>query len=311
MINNNTIGESLASSYYNDYLIRVVPTLRKKAEKSEFARSEVPFLKKLLVLLPKYAYYANITGDDEDIQPIGAVGDTIVYEVVDFRYKNRVFRFMADLRAVFDKEIGDDERFAQVSCFNEKLQEILADPVRTVKDCLPVTYTDLSGYPTWSLVLCDVIEKELEDEGYELPPVVYQSAFLNTVVPLLREHNELPSLFAKAVVILPSRGDSPLILPEADENIVGTATQHLYKVTDPRDEKKQYHFFGDICDWREGIDDDDEGQLERMSLFDDTLAESRRKAADRKVFLPITVKADDPRLAVLLCDIFSQGSDQN
>lgn len=62
---------------------------------------------------------------------------------------------------------------SQGSCFNEKLQEILADPATICGDCLPVVYNDdMSGYPRLSSVICDIIGQELEAEGYVLPPPV-------------------------------------------------------------------------------------------------------------------------------------------
>lgn len=119
---------------------------------------------------------------------------------------------MITLDDLFDEENDkdDDERYSQVSSFNDKLQEILlADPETScLKDCLPVACKDLFGYPSLSAVLCNVIEKELEMEGYLLPPVLYKSNFLNTIVPLLREHtkqSKSPPLFAKAVIVLSRR----------------------------------------------------------------------------------------------------------
>lgn len=72
MSNNNKIGASLALSFYEDCLTQVVPGLRKKAEQSEFARSEddIPFLKKLIVFLPEMGfYYANLSDEDTNIKP--------------------------------------------------------------------------------------------------------------------------------------------------------------------------------------------------------------------------------------------------
>lgn len=148
----------LALPFFTGHLLKILPTLREKSAEFSTGDDDIPFLKKLIILSPEtgFNYSTDLSEEDDDIKPVGTVGKTTVYEVSDHRDRERVFHFMAEFC------VSDDTPFSQVSRFDERMRDILAHPERTCKDCLAFVYAPCFAHPRLSLVLCDIIEKELE-----------------------------------------------------------------------------------------------------------------------------------------------------
>jgi hypothetical protein len=142
------VGRGLAWSYYYCYLNRILPSLQKRVEGTEFAKNDL-FRKNFVCVMPCTGRCPpTFAAADEHIRSIGSIDHaedvagnkgrnykTAVHEVTDPRDPKKKYIFMGEfatplitMRAMTDGEIADftdKQRVEQTEQFRETLTEVI------------------------------------------------------------------------------------------------------------------------------------------------------------------------------------------